>query len=297
MNEIEFSAVGTNPGIEPALHIWGWEVAAYLYLGGLVAGLMILSGFLSWRDRQGGAQLQSMQWAPVLAPVLLSLGMLGLFLDLEHKLHFYHFYTTFQPLSPMSWGSWILLLVFPVQVLFLLGSFGFRVPLKRYLPVASIALGTALGIYTGILLSTLGARPMWNTPLLGPLFLVSGLSTATALMVLFEPSEAGRRWLGALDLKLIAGELVLLLLILGALLTGGAAQRDAAQLVTGGDYTALFWVLVVIVGLITPAALELLHRAGRAQATIYVPLLVLLGGFALRAVILFAGQASGWRAI
>ena len=41
MNE-EVSAVGLNSGIQPDLHIWGMEVAVYLYLGGLAAGLMIL---------------------------------------------------------------------------------------------------------------------------------------------------------------------------------------------------------------------------------------------------------------
>ena len=35
-------------------------------------------------------------------------------------------------------------------------------------------------IYTGILLSSLGARPLWASGILGPLFLVSGLSTAAA---------------------------------------------------------------------------------------------------------------------
>ena len=40
-----------------------------------------------------------------LSLVLLSLGMLALFLDLEHKLYVWRLYTTFQPTSPMSWGA------------------------------------------------------------------------------------------------------------------------------------------------------------------------------------------------
>ena len=36
---------------------------------------------------------------------------------------------------------------------------------------AAIATGVALGIYTGILLSALGARPLWSSAILGPLFL------------------------------------------------------------------------------------------------------------------------------
>lgn len=280
---MELSALGWNPGIQPRLHIWGWEVAAYLFLGGLAAGLMILT---AWRDRTG-RPLPG--WTLLLAPALLGLGMFALFLDLEHKLHVWRFYTAFKIASPMSWGSWILLAVFPALILQILRRLGFDAP---YRPEINIALGAALGVYTGILLGALGARPLWNSPLVGPLFLLSGLSGAAALLALALRSE--RRWLGSLDMKLIGAEAGVLLLLLLGLSTGGAAQREAARLLLGGEFTAAFWAAVVISGMILPVLLELLHRAGRAQETVYTPLLVLGGGFALRAVILLAGQASHW---
>ncbi|MBI4877006.1 MAG: polysulfide reductase NrfD [Acidobacteria bacterium] len=280
---MELSAVGLNPGIQPLLRIWGWEVAAYLFFGGLVAGLMIVT---AWRERAGqplpGGTL-------LLAPALLSVGMLALFLDLEHKLHVWRFYTSFSIASPMSWGSWILLLVYPAMILQMLRRLDIRVP---YWPQVNMALGGALGIYTGILLSALGARPLWNTPLLGPLFLLSGLSSAVALLALLVPAE--REWLSALDLKLIAAEAGALVLLLIGMATGGEAQRGAARLLLGGDFTGAFWAAVAITGMVLPAGLELLHRRGRAQDTLVAPVLVLCGGFALRAVILLAGQASHW---
>ena len=49
-----------------------------------------------------------------------------------------------------------------------------------------LVLGIGLGAYTGVLLGTLGARPAWSSAVLGPLFLVSGLSTGAALMMLFS---------------------------------------------------------------------------------------------------------------
>ena len=45
-----------------------------------------------------------------------------------------------------------------------------------------MALGVVLGIYTGILLSAFGARPLWNSAVLGLLFLISGLSSAAAFV-------------------------------------------------------------------------------------------------------------------
>ena len=52
----------------------------------------------------------------------------------------------------------------------------------RALAWANIVLGVALGIYTGILLNTMVARPLWNSAILGPLFLFSGLSAGAAMV-------------------------------------------------------------------------------------------------------------------
>lgn len=307
MNPSEVSVIGANPGISPSLLIWGWEVAAYLFLGGLVAGLLVISGLA---HRKSERPPESVAWrAPVLVPVLLTAGMFSLFLDLEHKLHFFRFYLTFRITSPMSWGAWILLLVYPASILFAaaaLGEFGPKLQggwdlvtriaavIRRPLAAVNVALGVALGIYTGILLSSFGARPLWNTPLLGPLFLISGLSGGAAVLVLLETSEDARLSLGILDVKLIGAEIATLALVLIGLASGGAAQRAAAHLLLGGSFTALFWIAIVLIGLALPAAIELLHRFRRAQASLYPPALVLLGGLALRMIILLAGQASRW---
>ena len=99
--------------IDPALHVWGWEIPVYLFLGGLVAGLMILSGFhivrTHWDRHEDRGHYVT---APILSLILLSLGMGTLFLDLEHKLQVWRLYLTFEVASPMSWGSWILLGVY-----------------------------------------------------------------------------------------------------------------------------------------------------------------------------------------
>ena len=47
-------------------------------------------------------------------------------------------------------------------------------------------------IYTGILLNTMVARPLWNSAILGPLFLVSGLSAGAAVMHITATLLQGR---------------------------------------------------------------------------------------------------------
>ena len=42
MNEI--TNTRHNHLIDPTMHVWGWEIPLYLFLGGVVAGIMILTG-------------------------------------------------------------------------------------------------------------------------------------------------------------------------------------------------------------------------------------------------------------
>src|SRR5512143_3514118 len=105
--------------IDPQLHIWGWEIPVYLFLGGMAAGAMILSALLMMRK---GERSAASRWLAFAAPAFVSVGMLALFLDLSFKLHVWRFYLAFRWTSPMSWGAWILLLVYPVTLLQALAS-------------------------------------------------------------------------------------------------------------------------------------------------------------------------------
>jgi len=31
--------------IDPSMHVWEWQIPVYLFSGGLVAGMMIISGY------------------------------------------------------------------------------------------------------------------------------------------------------------------------------------------------------------------------------------------------------------
>ncbi len=343
---IEFTTTRHNPLVDPSLQLWGWQVAVYLFLGGLVAGLMIISGvrLLVMRPKERHA-LVCCTIGPLIALVLLSLGMFALFLDLEHKLFVWRLYLTFQITSPMSWGSWILLLVYPALLANALAHLPEAIPaLARRFPLlvtwsdfilararlvvaigfTNVAVGTALGLYTGILLGTLGARPLWNSSLLGPLFLFSGLSTAAALLhgilVLILPDEERpdfadfllstlARWsqarpldtrvaptLARADNSFLTVELTLLGLFLIGLLTSTEVQQHAAHLLLGGPYAAAFWVFVVGMGITLPLLLQYLELRHAIRHTLVPAVLVLCGGLALRFVLVFAGQASHWLA-
>lgn len=304
-----------NALIDPGLQIWTWEVAMYLFLGGLTAGVMVFAAVMALTNRDDEAPFATTQLA-VIAPVVLSLGMTTLFLDLEHKLFVFRFYTAFEVTSPMSWGAWILIVIYPVSILQIFSTlrsgyppiarFVDRVAMgkgmldwceanRRRISLTAIPFGIALGIYTGILLSAFSARPFWNSGVLGPLFLISGLSTAAALVALLAKRHSEKVLFVKIDLALILGELALVALFVINLATGNAPQLDALGSITGGPYTLVFWVLFVGIGLLVPLLLEVLEIRGVAsRIAVIAPVLVLIGGYALRQVVLDIGQESTW---
>jgi len=314
----ELYTTRANPMIDPLLHIWGWEIPVYLFLGGFVAGVMVLSGWALWQGRKNGRPHATFSLASsglfLLGLVAISLGMLALFADLEHKLFVWRLYLTLEPTSPMSWGAWILLLVYPVlaagvaldppRVLLRrvppleAGWLAIRenLPLRRSVGFVSIVTGVALGVYTGVLLSALGARPFWTSALLGPLFLVSGLSTSAAFAHWASPEPDERMRMAWLDNLFLTIELGLIVLFLVGLASAGRAEAEAAALVLGGPFTAVFWVGVVGLGILLPLLIQTLAVTHRVAHTPLAPTLVLLGGLALRFVIVYAGQASHWPA-
>jgi len=305
----------TNPLIDPTLHVWHYEVPAYLFLGGVVAGVMILTGLCAlWRpNEQKSRGFSLIPWA---SPILLSVGMFFLWLDLEDPWNAWRFYMVLKPTSPMSWGSWILLAIYPASILLALTGtpremrekWIARLPLRKQieglaswadnriplLAVLNVTFGALLGIYTGVLLGTMAARPLWNSAILGPLFLVSGLSTGAAFMLLYKLAESERQVLSRVDMGLIVVELLVIGIWMIELASGGAASREALALFFGGPYTAAFWTLVIALGLVTPFVGELIEIRHKVVPGRVLAVLVLVGGFALRWIVVYAGQHAGW---
>lgn len=300
-----------NHLVDPHLEIWEWPVAADLFLGGLVAGLMILHAVwrLTGREDESHACVRT---GPMWAPVLLSLAMFFLWTDLAYKVHFYRFYLTFQVTSAMSWGSWILLFVFAALFLAVaiargMDDFKGKLAILNF-PLAFLQaltfgreklvmwlnaiLGICLALYTGMLLASFGARPLWNTALLAPMFLVTGLATASAWNLLSKPTETERTVLNRWLIWFIVVDIIFIGLYTVILLTSSQGTREAVYLFMGGPFTAFFWIFVVIIGLMLPLWLLLRAISGRYAPDWAAPVFVLIGGLALRLFLVHAGQVS-----
>jgi formate-dependent nitrite reductase membrane component NrfD len=338
----EITLTGANAMTFPNMATWGWEIAVYLFLGGLVAGLMIFGGALNLVAAQKFQR--ALLISNLTALPILGIGMLFLLFDLSNKINVWRFYTTFQLTSPMSWGAWILLFAMIVLALkfvsvipapratTILGAKLFQpIPtdveeakeaiikkpsaLVRLLEwkwnalyalaqfahkhdttisLASILLGIGVGFYTGILLSSIPSRPLWNSSVIAPLFLISGLASGGAFLCLFIPHDE-HELLVPFSVLTCGVELIFLLAYAINMIYGAQGDQRAGGVLFNGIFAALFWGVVVLLGLIVPATIESFDALKRPLAFVPArvpPLLKLTGGVALRFVIVYAGLLS-----
>jgi formate-dependent nitrite reductase membrane component NrfD len=284
---------------------WGWYIAIYFFLGGLAGGSYFLSALIDLFGKREHRPLAHLGYY-IAFPCLVVSGLL-LAVDLGQPLRAWHMLiqsNTYRPMmkywSPMSIGSWALMSLGVFAFLSFLAALaedgrirwsGFRTlrapsPLGRLIAVLGGLFGLYVAGYTGVLLAVTN-RPIWSdTPLLGLLFIVSAASTSSALMILLA-YRSGRTTPGVADLHrmddwVVAAELLVLIAVIVSL---GPVLR--AWLNGWGILLAI----VVAVGMIAPLVLS--WRARRVhEVNMATPaLLVLLGGFLLRVVIVFSAQS------
>ncbi|MEE8189052.1 MAG: NrfD/PsrC family molybdoenzyme membrane anchor subunit [Kiloniellales bacterium] len=310
---------------------WGMPVILYLFLAGVGAGALTASASVLLRGGGGGfggSHVEIARYGAFLAPLPVMVGCLALIFELGsfevgNWFRWINLYMTIN-LSPMSIGTWLLSFFIMVSMAYaytfvpnapFLGEW--QRPLRVMLAWVSVPLGIATAIYTGILLGAMPARPFWNSPILALLFMLSSISTGVAVILLFrallhrtstpEAEQAAKEsdyLLTATDVMLIGFELmVIFLFLMYAQLTIGNVKEAMSVILPGGDLAPLFWLGVVLIGLLIPALIELyyvipelLYHRGFASpryVDIVVSVAVLIGGFLLRYVVVIAGQVTG----
>jgi polysulfide reductase chain C len=268
---------------------WGWLVIIYLFLGGLGAGSFLTAALFElsgWRYKRDFCPV-SLTGATISGPAV-ALGSLLLIFDLgagkTEPWRILGLFTNFG--SVMTWGIWILSLFIPLALFygflelvevepFLKGLIWSRIPrllrnLRAYRRRTAVvgsffAVGTA--IYTGVLISTVGpAVPLWSQPIMPflalpmmpVLFLVSAVSTGLALTfdlaatIAMPRIQEQIRVMDLIHIVLIGLENILIGLLLITALSSGGAAAESARMVMYGPLRIIFWLGVVLVGLVYP---------------------------------------------
>jgi len=280
---------------------WRWFIVAYFFFGGLAGGSYFLATLMDLFGK--GRDRRLTQLGYLIAFPLVGLCGLVLTVDLGRPERFWHMLIeseTFRPIiktySPMSLGAWALLCFGGCAFLSfvaVLAERGWLVwPLLRHLsPPAFVGrlvtvIGALLGFYvagyTGVLLAVTN-RPIWaDTTLLGLTFLISAASTSAALLILLGSwGNVSSDSIDALE-RFDASVLVLEAAAIAALI--GSLGRIALVWLSGWG---VLLAMMVLGGIVLPLYMRWRARGPRWALR---PVLILLGGLILRAVIVLSSD-------
>lgn len=285
--------------------IWNWPIVFYIWVAGMAGGTYAAAYLIHNLD--GRQHRPLLRLATYLTVPLFALGVLILTLDLGRPERVWHLFVSFRPSSAMWFGTYFLLIGSAV---------GAGLVIREALEIRGINIAkfdlvervvTFLGfLFALVVISYIGvvftqsARPLWNGTLLLPwVFIASAFATGIALLIISyhviptrEPPTVlpllhrGLTLFIAIDLGLLVLEMVWHL----------AATPSAVVTILTGALSPVFWVGLVGLGLAVPLALEIRNLKTldltriRGGKVLLAPALVILGGLALRYIIVFGGQ-------
>jgi len=282
---------------------WTWFIILYFFVGGIAGGACFLAAIVDWFGGPDDRPVARTGYNVAALGAIVSGALLTV--DLGRPLRFWHMLLQsanvpalmFKGWSPISFGAWGLLFFGFFSVLAALGGMAEQGRLQNpalravggavHGGLAKVvgALAGLFGIfiagYTGVLLSVTN-RPLWaDGPWLGALFLASGVSTGAAALILLAPGRGATAQslarLSAFDTKALVVELLVLIVFV-------------ASLGTVSKVWLSFWGLVLLVGVVGFGILAPLRLHAQRRSLAGAARLVLLGGFLLRLVTIFASE-------
>jgi formate-dependent nitrite reductase membrane component NrfD len=289
----------------PVIHgpHWKWLVIAYFFFGGISGATATIGGIARLAGGRQNASVARVATHLSLAAMIPCAPLL--ILDLRRPRRFLNMLRVFRPSSPMSIGSWGFAIFGAITtsraLLQVLDDTMQPHRAERALAHASRALaasGAAAGMfvagYTGVLLSAT-AVPLWSKrpAMLAPLFLSSAMASGSASISLASgflgDRDDGMERLH--DLEAIASIAETMVLFAWVTSLGPTAK----PLLEGRTATVARHG-VVGAGIVAPllAAAVTRTRRGRAWRALSIAgsVAALIGGFAIRYVVVVGGRAS-----
>lgn len=304
--------------------VWGTPLFFDLWAAGMAGGAFFAAFMLKLLGTDKESRL--LKLATYIGVPLVLLGVVAIVLDLGEPFRAFNMYIGLRPLawsvlpasgaaamrfwppsltlfpvSPMSLGGWVLVLFSVAGIVLIVLWLAEKRRAESKAPIASavkvvswIAFVVAIVVmtYTGVVLAA-SSQALWSTTLLLPaVFVTSAISTGVAALII-----VGRLAKTGAVLDLLEGSLGTLLtvqLVVTVLFIIWLVGAGLAGPLVGGSQGPIFWLGAILVGLIVPLILE--YGAGKGGAlgsamwSWVSPILILVGGFALRAAVVVAGQ-------
>ena len=246
------------------MHVWGWFISIYLFLGGIGAGAYLTSAAAEKGLFGHVPHLQRLGYI-ISAPVA-GTGAGLLLLDLGQGLHkpWLLIGLVTNPHSVMSWGTGILS-GFICLGLIRGGMALLRKPAPTLLTNAGAVLAVATAGYTGMLLAAVKAIPLWHSLIIPVLFTISalssGMSATTLLSHCIEDNHPEPKRVCLAHVILVIAELLVLAILFYIINSGrmGPIAAKSGTMIMFDRFSTVFWLVLVGLGLVVPLIFYIYH--------------------------------------
>lgn len=266
---------------------WAALIGMAFFLGKVGAGLYLVSLFLGF---------------PVAALIGLAIGVIGKgifhLIYLGQPLRFWRI--IMKPRS--SWiarGLWAMGVWAVTGFLYLCVSVGWLGgdPASggwQVIMVLSVISGFIVAIYDGYVINASPSIPLWNTPLMPVLCLFYSLLGGVTLTSLFgwmmRADWLPLHTLEVMEISLIALNAAMLVIYFSSMFNSTAAARQAVQLLLSGKFSAAFYILVVVIGILLSLLLAIYAwLTGQLGVVMVITVADLVGHFFIFYLILRSG--------
>lgn len=296
---------------------WDFRVTLDLFLGGIGIAVFLLTVYLSSYAREKFWPLVKVGFYT--APLAVGTGLFFLISEIGKPERMYTTFFRTNPTSVTSWGgffqaAFILLSLTLAYMVFKKGKDAFNGSLTRNLQIVGVIVALAVGVYHGLLLSSLG-RPIWAGGLIPVLFLVSSLLAGTGYMLavksvlgvsissemnVSETAAASEGVNGSRNFIILLTGLSAIQMILLFIwqISSYRLGNDVLQTMESlfATYGLSWWGIVVVAGLLVPFLIGIYFVfTNRKQdvsvgLNVTIALLVILGSYTFKHILVAAGQ-------
>lgn len=290
---------------------WHWQIVWYFFVAGIAAGSYITASIAQMAGSKSDSK--GLVRGYLLGLPLVVVGGILLVIDLGQPQRFLHMMwyfpqniPMFKATTPMSLGGWMLGVFGAFAAVAFLYALVKMEKIKQPLlvKVATVLhegkfskifliLGMLsafyLATYTGVLTTT-SHIPAWSeTGMIPVLFLASGMSAGMAFMVLLTPKKAENH--GYLH-KLERADVYMIIFELAVLIIFVISLGQWSYKVASGFYGVLLWGGVVVIGLLLPLLLKWKPNLLGHRTAVVSSVMVLVGGYFLRYVMIMGPQSG-----
>jgi formate-dependent nitrite reductase membrane component NrfD len=190
-----------------------------------------------------------------------------------------------------------------IFVILFIGAAGIQLAISTWAPgnaaetffkVIAAILAFGVAIYSGFVVGFVNGIKFWNSALIPVLVVAGGLAGGAAILMAITSFNSGSNF----DTIQVFARFILVVYAVSIFIHiwistySSPTARDSAYLLLRGNLAGLFWVVIILIGIIVPLIIEFSVSSGSSAVLMVSAALMLIGNLTLRYAILKAGRYS-----